>query len=197
MMHAELEQVICSGPMRGRQLTYALLDERAPDARTLPRVEALAELTRRYFSSRGPATVKDYVWWSGLTVREAKAGIDMVTPALAQEVIDGRTYWSAASTPRTARASSSAHLLPNYDEYLIAGRDRVHIAGPPGTIVFDHHVVIDGQLAGSWKRTVTTQSIRVDVEPYRRWSKADTRAVAAAAHRYGRFMNRPVTLSRH
>src|SRR4051794_12729464 len=67
VMNAELEGVICSGPRRDRQFTYALVAERAPKAARLPREEALATLAQRFFSSHGPATVKDFVWWSGLT----------------------------------------------------------------------------------------------------------------------------------
>ncbi len=78
LIHAELEGIVCSGARRGKQFTYALLDERAPQAKTLARDEALAELAKRYFTSHGPATLKDYVWWSGLTVADAKAGIEMV-----------------------------------------------------------------------------------------------------------------------
>ena len=75
VMHAELEGIICSGPRRGKQFTYALLAERAPRARTLARDEALAELARRYFTSHGPATLRDFVWWSGLRVKDAALGV--------------------------------------------------------------------------------------------------------------------------
>ena len=97
----------------------ALLEERVPRVSTLERDEALAELTRRYFSSRGPATVRDYVWWSGMTVRDARAGIEMAGSALAQDVIDGRTHWFAPSRPaprHVRRTAPAVYLLPNYDE---------------------------------------------------------------------------------
>ena len=97
MMAAELDQVICSGPRQGKQFTYALLDERAPRARVLEADEALAELTKRYYASHGPATVRDFVWWSGLTVKQAKAGLEMVGRAAASETVDGVTYWSVPS----------------------------------------------------------------------------------------------------
>src|SRR5262245_24524323 len=71
MIRAELDAVICSGPLRGKQFTYALLDERVPKCRTLKRDEALAELTIRYFTSHGPALLRDFVWWSGLTITDA------------------------------------------------------------------------------------------------------------------------------
>ena len=77
LMHAELDGLICSGPRRGKQFTYALLDERAPTARTHDREQALVELTRRYFGSRGPATAHDFAKWSGLTVADARRGWSM------------------------------------------------------------------------------------------------------------------------
>src|SRR5205823_6387041 len=119
IMHAELDALICSGPRRGKQFTYALLDERAPNARDLQRPglakdEALAELTRRYFTSHGPATIKDFAWWSGLTVSEVKAGLEMSKPHLTQEVVDGRTYWFSPQMANTAPGvdiSETAYLL--------------------------------------------------------------------------------------
>ena len=78
VMQAELDAVICSGARRGSQFTYALLDDRAPAVRTRRRDEALAELTRRYFRSHGPAQVTDFVWWSGLSTADARRGLEMV-----------------------------------------------------------------------------------------------------------------------
>ncbi len=203
MMVAELDQVICSGPRRGNQSTYALLAERAPHARTLSPDEALAELTRRYFTSHGPATIKDFVWWSGLTVRQAKAGIEMVRPSIANEVVGELTYWFEPRRSAAAPAASAAFLLPNYDEYLIAYKDRGHVVGTPRTRrldpesrdAFAHLMVIDGQFAGIWRRTLKADAIHVETVPYRRLSRADGREIAAAAERYGRFMNAPVRLS--
>jgi hypothetical protein len=201
MMHAELDAVICSGARRGKQFTYALLDERAPRAKKLAHDEALAELTRRYFSSHGPATLRDYVWWSGLTAREARTGIEM--GALAQTVIDGRSYWFVPGRSRATSSSPSAHLLPNYDEYLIAYKDRGLIAGAPapgigdprGSVSYAHHLVIDGKLAGAWKRTLQADGVLVDVRLDRRLTPTNRRALAAAAKRYERFMGLKVTLS--
>jgi len=195
MIDAELEGVIVSGPRRGKQFTYALLEERAPRGRSLPREEALAELTKRYFSSHGPATLRDYVWWSGLTVSEAKAGIEIVEPALDEEVLDHRTYWFVGSRAPASSASTSAHLLPNYDEYLIAYNDRGPVVGASGKDVFAHFFVIAGRLAGSWRRTLKKDSILVEAVPYRRLSGADTHALAFAAELHGRFVGVPMELS--
>ncbi len=186
MADAELEGVVVSGPRRGKQFTYALLEERAPRAAVLPREEALVELTRRYFSSHGPASLRDYAWWSGLTVREAKTGIELAE--LEAEVFDGHTYWFYASSAAPARANLSAQFLPNYDEYLIAYKDRGPVVGTSGRDVFTHYFVASGRLAGSWKRTLEKDSVVVDAAPYQRLSREDRRALAASAERYGRFL---------
>lgn len=202
MMHAELEQVICSGPRRGKQFTYALLDERAPDARRLDRADALVELTRRYFTSHGPATLRDYAWWSGLPVRDARTGLEAVSPALERATIENRTYWFAATNEGVGRASTTAWLLPNYDEYLIAHKDRdLFVESFAGSRLVDgrpsdypHLIVIDGRLAGTWKRTIQAGAIVVDANLYIPLTRIQARALAQAAKRYGMFMNAPVTL---
>jgi Winged helix DNA-binding domain len=204
MMHAELDGVICSGAMRGKQHTYALLEERVPPAKPLSREESLAELTRRYFSSHGPATVRDYTWWSGLTAREAREGIALVKPALVQESIDGLTYWFAPSKTAAPPSAPTAHLLPNYDEYLIAYKDRDMVVkstgnGPmrlEGRDTFAHFLIVDGRLAGIWRRTITRGAVVVETAPRRRLTRDGTRALAAAVERFARFVNAPVTVRR-
>ncbi len=209
MVDAELEAVICSGPRRGKQFTYALLDERAPvaQARTLSREEGLAELARRYFSSHGPATMQDFAWWSGLTVADGKRALEMLGGDVEQSTIDGQPYWLATSpapeSPSRARPGASAHLLPNYDEFIVAYRDRTVITGQPRgkgekgeNHVFSHTLVIDGRLAGTWTRTAKPDCICVDVSAHRPFTRADTRALAAAVERYRTFMNMPVVISK-
>ncbi len=99
LMRAELDGVICSGPRRGKQFTYALLDERVPQTRPLDRPDAIVELSRRFFSSRGPATAHDFAKWSGLTVADARLGVEGAGRALESQEIDGKTYWSPRLTP--------------------------------------------------------------------------------------------------
>ena len=122
-----------AAPRKGKQFTYALIEERAPRARTLTRDEALGELTRRYFSSHGPATIRDYVWWSGLTVGDARRGIEIAGPDL-ESAGDGRLGRTGVGdgrlAPRIAGPGRDAHLLPNYDEFLIAYKDRDGSSNP-------------------------------------------------------------------
>jgi hypothetical protein len=201
VMRAELDAVICSGAKRGKQFTYALLDARVPPAKTRDREAALAELARRYFTSHGPATQRDFVWWSGLRVRDAKAGIELVSPALVREQLDGLTYWSVEGRAPAAPPSPTAYLLPNYDEYLIAYKDRGHIAIHRADSVtrikdpFVHHVIIDGRLAGSWKRTVSARSVAVEISTWAQPTAANKRAVESVVARLGQFMALPASLA--
>ena len=209
-MRAELDAVICNGPRLGKQFTYALFDERVPPAPPIDREAALANLARRYFTSHGPATLKDYAWWSGLTVRDAKAGVELAGASLVCDEVDGFTFWSAERqvrkdrpySGRKAAASPVAHLLPNYDEYLIAHKDR-HLVVSPGSgdgVVrikdpFVHHLVLDGTLAGSWTRTMKNGSVHVNCAMYVRPAADTAGAIDAAVARLGRFMECPATSS--
>jgi Winged helix DNA-binding domain len=192
LIRAELDAVICSGARKGKQFTYALLDERAPQTKTLTRDEALAELAQRYFTSHGPATLQDFTWWSGLTVADASSGLDLVQRQLAKEAIDGKTYWLPSSAPVIKPASRAVFLLPTYDEYLVAYKDRSAALDSkqamPGNVVFSSAIVIDGRVVGSWKRTFKNSSVLITFSPFAPFKKADKLAVYDAAHRYATFL---------
>jgi hypothetical protein len=196
---AELDAVVCSGPRRGKQFTYALLDERAPHARSLPRDEALAELTRRYFTGHGPATARDFAWWSGLTVADAKAGLELVASELGHMEIDSRTYYFSASMPVATERSQAAFLLPTYDEivvgYSMFGKSRTGGQDTNRKIIFDAMVMISGRIAGSWRRTFKKASVIIEIAPFEPLTAAQDAAVAAAAQRYGDFVGMPVQIA--
>ena len=195
MMDAELQQVICSGPRQDRQFTYALLEERAPRARALAGDEALAELAKRYFASHGPATVRDFVWWSGLTVKQAKTGLEALGRQAVSDAFDGFTYWSVPGpTPSVKRTRLPAvYLLPNYDELMNALRDRglfLDASGPPpaGAVArLPHQLAIDGTLRGAWRRTIAARGVTVAVRPFRPLSRMEKTALTRAVASYGRF----------
>lgn len=203
LMHAELAGILCSGGRRGKQFTYALLDERVPPTRTWTRDEALAELTRRYFLSHGPATVPDFVWWSGLTVADAKAGLDMIKSQLVSEVIDNQTYWFAASMPTIPTVSPTAYWLPNYDEYLVGYTDRSAIFDAThmdkldarGNVLFNHTIVVNGQIVGTWKRTLRKSAVVIEPTLFTTLTAAQNDAVTASAQRYGQFLGLPVVMA--
>lgn len=194
-MYAELEGVICSGPRRGRQSTYALLADRAPVARSLPRDEALAELTLRYFRSHGPATLRDYVWWSGLKTADARRGLEM-NRARSQDV-DGLKYWSLGRSATVSGGRRKAvHLLPVYDEYLVAYRDNRVVPRPAYVLgSFQHALVTGGQVAGTWRTIPAADGFVIDVRPLKRLAPAEQRELVQQFQRYRRFLRAPVSLS--
>ena len=202
MMRAELDGVICSGARRDKQFTYALLDERVPHVATLAPDEALAELTERYFTSHGPATVQDFVWWSGLTMTAAKAGLAMIASKVTHDVMDGKTYWFIPSSPAIQDLSPTAYLLPNYDEYIVAYTDRsAALETPPaekldarGNILFNHTIVIVGRVVGTWRRTHKKDAVVIEVTLFTPLGTAEAQTLEIAAERYGRFMGLPATL---
>jgi DNA glycosylase AlkZ-like len=201
-IHAELDGVICSGPLRGNQFTYALFDERVRHARALPRDAALAELARRYFTSHGPAQLRDFVWWSGLKTLDAREGIEAAGRDLARETIDGKEYWCASSGPARRRPSRAAYLLPLYDEYLIAYKDRSASLDAPlwkwaaGSDPFSSAIAIDGRVVGRWRRRVVKDRATIDVEFPRRLAKTDERLLADAIDRFRAFLGRDITVVR-
>jgi hypothetical protein len=197
LMHAELEGLICSGASRGKQQTYALLDERAPDAKRLDRDEALAELTRRYFRSRGPATLKDYSRWSSLKVVDCKRSLEMLDSELEHEVVGDRTYWFAPSSPPPKTASRVIDLVQVYDECVMSySESRDALAGSvlSQETAFMHAILLDGQVIGHWKRVEGRTAIEVETSFNRALDRVETKALQKAMDRYSRFLGKPVTL---
>jgi len=202
VMWAELEQVICSGPRQGKQFTYALFDERATGPR--PSAEdARTALAERYAQSHGPVTVRDFVWWSGLTTGEARRALEAVSPALRTETIDGFTYYSSPKAPPAGRAPvPPLHLLPNYDEYFIAYRDRGPLAPIKATpdpidpsTGYWHLIAIEGRLGGFWKRTIGAKAAAIELVPHLPLGRAHRAAAEEAAECYGAFIGLPVTVT--
>jgi hypothetical protein len=205
VMNAELEGVVCSGPRRGRQFTYALLDERAAPAPRRTREEALAELTHRYFASHGPAQPRDFAWWSGLTIADAKAGLDLAGPDLARESIDGADWWWAPAPdgePALPAGGPLLHLLPNYDEYLGSYRDHAPTFDEAmlgerwvEEVFAAHLVVRDGMAIGGWKREIGRHEVIVRPDLLVDLDAAGRAALERATAGYGRFVGRPARLA--
>lgn len=200
LMYAELEALICSGAMQGKQHTYALLEERAPQAKSMPREKALAELTQRFFTAHGPAQIADFAWWSSLTTAEIKQGI--LLTKLKSADVDGKTYYFAEETPTTI-PSPIAHFLPNYDEYFIAYKNRdafsagrtFKISRQPSYEDLSYHLLaIDGQLAGGWKREITAKSFTVNLNPFTAFTPVQQKALDTAIKRLSDFTGLPVDL---
>lgn len=183
MIRAELDGIVCSGPRAGKQFTYALLEERVPATKPLPRDEALAKLTERYFTSHGPATLHDFIWWSGLTVKDAKLGVELIDRQLKQEQLNDKAYFLKHANSSPHSSSHPAHLLPAYDEYNVAYKYREAGLGPT--------VIVDGKAVGTWKATAN-KTLTVTVTPSRALKKSETQAISQAVKRYAEFLGLPV-----
>lgn len=194
MIHAELDGLVCSGPRRGRQLTYALLEERVPSHPALDYESARAELARRYFRSHGPASDRDFSWWSGLSLTEARAGIASLGRELAARVCSGETYYLPADAEPAAPARG-AWLLPNYDEYTVGYADRSLLIGPdfpverdPGSDpIFNPVIVVGGRMAGTWSRTLGARDTKVSLCPFAPPAPAAQAALKRATARFRAF----------
>jgi hypothetical protein len=201
VMNAELQAIICSGPRRGKQFTYALIDERVPATMSRDRDDAILELTRRYFRARSPATAGDFNWWSGLPMADVRKGIELASDELEQVTIGDKTYWTTGD--RLPRPRASANLLPNYDEFFIGYRDRSAIgqrlksikAVTGGNALIAHVISIDGQLVGGWRRSVGKDAINLKLNLLTRLTPSETKRVRAEVRRYCSFVGRPVAAS--
>ena len=188
MIRPELDGLICSGARKGKQTTYALLDERIPPTKTLTKAEALATLALRYFTSHGPATLKDFSWWSGLPITVAREGLEAVKKELDQE----DDYYFKA---HTGKVTPTIHLLPNYDEYLVAYADRSALHHTKNdhnmqrsSPFFDNTIIIDGQVAGTWKRAIKKDTVKVSLHPFVKLTPAQESKLKKAEKEYIQFM---------
>ena len=203
VMQAELEGLICSGPRRGKQFTYALMDERAPQVIQPDNDQALARLARIYFAGHGPAQVKDFAWWSGLTMKEAQAGLEMIKAELVEYALDGLSCWSgelAEFEPSASAVQPRAYLISVYDEYFIGYSDRSALLteedaqqmGAVGNAQLASLIIINGRVAGTWKRMLKKNDVQIQLFPFRALNKNEQRLVEQEAERFGRFLQKEV-----
>ena len=200
MLKAEIDGLICSGARKGKQFTYALLAERAPAAQSLSEDEALEKLAKSYFATRGPAKLEDFRWWSGLTMLQVKRAVEIAK--VKNEVINESEYWSFATATKPQTSKSVAHLLPPYDEYFIAYKDRSAGLHPKfdqtnttESFVFNSPFTVDGLAVGGWQRVVGPKTWKLQLRPLFSLSEADKRAVQSAAKRYSEYLGQPTIVA--
>lgn len=195
LLHASQERLICMGPRKGKQFTHVLLDEWVPAAQRANPDKPLAELARRYFISHGPATARDFMWWAGITLAEARKGIDQIQQELVAEDVAGETYWQGADFAVAAR-KSAVFLLPGFDEFLLGYTDRSavvneqhkHRLAMTANGQYSSTIVVGGQVIGIWKRTITGKEVAIELDYFERPTQTVIAAVQAAAKRYARFL---------
>jgi winged helix DNA-binding protein len=163
-------------------------------AKPLARDEALAKLTLTYFRGHGPATLNDFVWWSGLTAAAAREGIASVRSNLEETAVNATVYWTsqASRTNRGLKRSAlqpDVHLLPAYDEYNVAYKSREALAG---VALLSPTLIFNGEIVGNWKPTTTKNSVTITLNTTRRLERAEKNAIAQAADRYAAYLRVPL-----
>ena len=194
--------VLCLGARQGRQPTFVLLDEWIPVSRLLERDEALGELARRYFASHGPATVGDLAWWSGLSLGDARRGLEVAGQTVTKHRVASSVYWVASSPPAPPASTGRTtvgHLLPAFDEYTVAYRDRSAFLDAAHATrarngIFSPVVLLDGRIAGTWRRRTTREALVLEADLFQPPTRAARRALEAVVRRYADFSGLPASL---
>lgn len=196
MMICELDGIICSGTPKGKNQTYALLEERAPKPTLLNREESLVKLAGKYFTSHGPATIQDFIWWSGLPVKDAKKALESIKPELISIETNQQTYWLSDSSFDVKTSPKSKYLLPAFDEFIISYRDR-----SPSILADDHKkavsenglfrpiIVEDGRVTGIWKKIQKKDRTIIEISYFSIEKQLNQKLTEYAAKLYGDFLN--------
>lgn len=198
MLQAELDRIVCSGIVIGKEQTYALLDRRVPVSKSITKEEALTELGKRYFSSHGAATIQDFAWWSGLSLSLAKRAIEMNKSVLCSELFEGKNYWFATNQSAPL-IQESVFLLPAFDEYLISYRNRSAVITDENhqhaisfNGVFRPVIVTNGLVSGLWKRTIKKDKILLETNLFRKHNSKELLQIKHAAESFGMFLGKEI-----
>ncbi|MBK7212481.1 MAG: AlkZ family DNA glycosylase [Bacteroidales bacterium] len=201
LMMAELDNLICSGKHKNGKPSYALMDEWVPKKDILSREDSLKKLAITYFSSHGPATIRDFTWWSGLNQGDAMKGIESASNVLISETIDGNKYWMGENFLTQGAAKSGVFLLPAFDEYLISYADRKEIIIPgverkaiSDNGVFRPVVIENGKIIGIWKRTTGKQKVKIGFEFFNPVSAKTFQGIRKQAELFGKFLSKEVVI---
>lgn len=197
-----MERMLCQGPHGEKEPTFVLFDEWIGSSRTPSRDEALQTLAKRYFTSHGPASVRDFANWTGLSLLDARAALQLAKPSLASIERDGDELWMSSTLEEPNESLRETHLLPGFDEYLLGYRDRSAVLAaehvdrivPGGNGVFRATLVLDAMVRGTWRRARRGGAMTLDVTPFTRITAAQKKEVDAAASRYAAFLGVPVAL---
>jgi len=195
---AEANGIVCSGALREKKQTYALLEKRVPEAKPLTKEESLAKLARIYFKAHGPAALPDFVWWSGLPVSEARQGLESVQTEFVSETVDGQKYWMPdVGIQSLSTSKSEIYLLPAFDEYLVGYKDRTaaiisenHKRAISTNGVFRPVIIKNGRVIGLWKKALSGKKI-ITITPFEPIDNATQQSIDLAAEKFRTFSFEP------
>jgi DNA glycosylase AlkZ-like len=165
---AALRGVAVLGPSQA----FVLVRDWIGKPSAVDRDAALAELARRYLAGHGPATPADLAAWSGLPLRDARAGLRSIDVAEDGDLLDlpGRKPPADELPPR---------LLGAFDPYLLGWKDR-SFAVParhakrvhPGGGILRAVALLDGRAVGTWGARRRDGRLTVTLEFFERAPRA-------------------------
>lgn len=197
LMQAELNGLICSGTTNKNDTTYALLEERVPIKNNFSKEESLSKLALKYFQSHSPAAICDFVWWSGLTIKDAQIALNSIKSDLNCEKIEGKELWFTDTFKFISHVNNSIFLLPAYDEFIISYKDRsasisnekyrkaISING-----LFRPTIVVNGKVIGIWKRKIEKDNNLIEIELFENQNKSIKSKIKNEAKKLKSFYNK-------
>ena len=199
LQRAALEQLICFGVRREKQFTFTLLNEWIKPGRKLDSEEALAEIAKRYFQSRSPATLQDFTWWSGLSAADSRKALELVQSKFTIQNLNSKTYVSYGVNHK--HKTSKVYLLPGFDEYLIGYKDRSEILDREhfkklnaGGGFLSPTIIINGRVAGTWKREFKKNKVLIFIKSFNTFSESELKEISKSAEHYGKFLKMEVEI---
>ncbi len=154
---SEMTGTLCSGDLQPMKATYALTANKVKPKGKLDRDEALMRFARKYFQSRQPATLEDFVWWSGLNINDCRRGIALLGDFIHKEIWKGREFYLTADCRTHGFRKGKYLLIPPYDEYLISYKSRDVVLSPDykhkahnNSGIFQPVIAHDGIICGNW-----------------------------------------------
>lgn len=201
MFRAELEGLVCSGSSKNNKQTYALLPERVAKKKSISREEALGKLARIYFNSHCPATLQDFIWWSGLSITDARTGLETIKKELNQEIIGDETYWIPDSFSFPKKEKTIFHFLPAFDELVISYRNRTAILSLEeqkkaftANGIFKPVITENGKAIGLWKRTLKKETVIIETSFFQPPKATTLKHIEQAMKSFGTFLGKKVEL---
>ena len=194
---AELEGILCSGIKKDKNQTYAILGDRVPRPASISKDEALGKLAFKYFSSHSPATLMDFIWWSGLSVTAAKRALEIIKPGFISETIADQEFWLPEHFSMSTPEVPSVYLLPAFDQFLIGYKDRTaafplehHSKAFTNNGIFHPVIVVNGQVKGLWKRTIKKDKVYFEPKFFKPVSKDILDLTKKSARKFAEFLGK-------
>ena len=199
LMRAEIDELVCSGRTINNKSTFALLSERVPQVQRFSREESASKLALSYFLSHGPATLQDFIWWSGLPISLSRHALESIKSKLVSEKIENQTFWFSDSLSIPAPDKNTVFLLPAYDEFTISYRDRtasltldMHRKAISSNGIFRPIIVINGEVGGLWRKTTQKDNIRLEINLFQPVGNSIKEQIEEAVAQYGSYLNRKI-----